>query len=603
MTHFFYYTINLQTMDLLRIYERDVLARQATHCIGTLGHVSEGKSTLIRALTGVKTQRHQKEQVRNITIHLGYANCKIYQHRETGTLVAQKTSDPAPDDSILVAHLSFVDCPGHEAFLATMLGGASIMDSACFVIAANQEVIPQPQTYEHLVAADMLGLQRITILQNKLDLITKEEAVANEAKIRAFTAETVAESAPLYPICAQHGWNIQEVLEHLLAQPPPERNLQGDLAMTCVRSFDCNKPSQWIPGSSALTGGIIGGTLSQGVCVVGDWIELRPGFLDSSGKVHPIITQITGLRCEETSLPYAVPGSLIAIETTMDPGLTAANRCVGQRIGFVGCLPPIVSEITVKFKRFKRDQHSFKNAKEGDIVRVCANVMTVEGVIVEVPEKKIRRIQLKRPLCLAKGEMVSIMRMNKDAGRELLEGCGKVTAIRQWTSIAEPPSGSYPVPSRLIKWIPQDASEFQVPPYSYGSLLDALYERKSAELETNENANKIKIKEPVLGKIPKHTIWVNWAQTVEALGDKTYAEHFQTWVCKELSTEASVNGTGQLVLRGMWKLLTVCNLVRKYIKYYKKCKQCQGIDTKLVRVGKIDKVWCDRCKTDSFVDA
>ncbi len=589
-------------MEHLRIYESEVLARQATHCIGTLGHVSEGKSTLIRALTGVKTQRYQKEQIRNITIHLGYANCKVYQNLETGELFAQKTTDSAPEGSKLVAHLSFVDCPGHEAFLATMLGGASIMDTACFVIAANQTVIPQPQTYEHLVAADMMGLSRITILQNKLDLITKEEAVANEAKIRAFTAETVAESAPMYPICAQHSWNIQDVLEHLLALPPPKRDLQGNLSMTCVRSFDCNKPQQWIPGQTKLTGGIIGGCLDQGVCKVGDWIELRPGFLDNQGKAHPVITQITGLRCEEATMPYAIPGSLIAIETTMDPSLTASNRCVGQRVGFVGSLPPIVGEITVKFKRFKRDQHSFKHAKEGDIVRVCANVMTVEGVILEVPEKKIRRIQLKRPLCLAKGEMVSIMRMNKDAGRELLEGCGKVTATEVWNSIAEISRDTYSVPSRTIEWIPQEASEFQVPPYSYESLLDTLYERKAAELETADT-NKFRLKEPVLGKIPKHTIWINWAHTVEAFGDPSYSAHLQEWICKELSTDSTINGSGQLILRGMWKLLTVCNLIRKYIKYYKKCKHCQGVDTRLVRAGKVTKVWCDRCKTDTFVDA
>lgn len=589
-------------MEPFRIYETDVLARQATHCIGTLGHVSEGKSTLIRALTGVKTQRHQKEQIRNITIHLGYANCKVYQNSETGALVAQKTSDPAPEGSTLVAHLSFVDCPGHEAFLATMLGGTSIMDTACFVIAANQTVIPQPQTYEHLVAADMMDLSRIMILQNKLDLITKEDAIANEAKIRAFTTDTIAESAPLYPICAQHGWNIQDVLEHILSLPAPKRDLQANMSMTCVRSFDCNKPHQWIPGQSVLTGGIIGGTLLEGVCVVGDWIELRPGFLDTSGTAHPIITQITGLRCEETSLPYAVPGSLIAIETTMDPSLTAANRCVGQRIGFVGSLPPIVGELTVKFKRFKRDNHSFKHAKEGDLVRVCANVLTVEGVIVEVPEKKIRRIQLKRPLCLAKGEMVSIMRMNKDAGRELLEGCGKVTATVPWSSVADPPLGDYPVPNRTIEWIPQEASEFHVAPYSYSSLLESLYERKAAELESSDGP-KLKMKEPVLAKIPKHTIWVNWPQTVGALGDASYSEHLQHWICKELSTEATVNGSGQLILRGMWKLLTVCNLIRKYIKFYKTCKECHGVDTKIVRVGKNTKVWCDRCKTDAFVDA
>ena len=116
-----------------------------------------------------------------------------------------------------MAHISFVDCPGHEAFLATMLGGASIMDTACLVIASNQEVIPQPQTLEHLIAADLMGLERICILQNELDLITKEEAIDNLKKLKGFLKDTIAEESLIYPISAQHGWNVQEVLEHILS--------------------------------------------------------------------------------------------------------------------------------------------------------------------------------------------------------------------------------------------------------------------------------------------------------------------------------------------------------------------------------------------------
>jgi translation initiation factor 2 subunit 3 len=81
----------------LCIREAEVMARQATHLVGTLGHVSEGKSTLIRALTGVKTQRHAKEQERNITIHLGYANCRVYQNQDTGALRASTTPVTDPD--------------------------------------------------------------------------------------------------------------------------------------------------------------------------------------------------------------------------------------------------------------------------------------------------------------------------------------------------------------------------------------------------------------------------------------------------------------------------------------------------------------------------
>ena len=322
----------------LVIREADVLERQATHLIGTLGHVSEGKSTLIRALTGIKTQRYSKEQERNITIHLGYANCKVWQNTVTGELRALQLKDPAPApaaDWQLIAHLSFADCPGHEAFLATMLGGASIMDSACLIIAANQEVIPQPQTLEHLIAAELMGLTRIAVVQNKLDLIDGTAAAANEAKIRGFVAETCAEGAPIFPISAQHGWGVSAVLDYILSLPPPPRELHAPAQLTCVRSFDVNRPGPVAAtgGGPPLAGAVIGGTLQRGVLAVGDWIEVRPGVLKASADgasivAQPVVTQVRGLRCEGVELPYAVPGSLIAITPISSPlTMRGSQRC------------------------------------------------------------------------------------------------------------------------------------------------------------------------------------------------------------------------------------------------------------------------------------
>jgi translation initiation factor 2 subunit 3 len=584
----------------LTIYESDVLQRQATHLIGTLGHVSEGKSTFIRSLTGIKTQRHQKEQIRNITIHLGYANCKVYQDKDTGELQALKTNDPPPSNSELVAHLSFVDCPGHEAFLATMLGGASIMDTACLIIASNQQTIPQPQTLEHLIAAHLMGLERFIILQNKLDLITQEEAKENHTKIKAFLKDSLAEHSPLFPVSAQHGWNIQDVLESLMTLEPKERKLNEPSQLTVVRSFDVNKPCQWTSSQSKMNGGVIGGTLAKGVLVVGDWIEMKPGFVDTTGKVHPLLTQITKLRCEDTELPYAIPGSLIAIETTLDPSLTGANACVGQRIGVPGSLPPIVGEITIQFKNLKRDMFEFKKAKSGERVKVCANVMTVDGTVTEMIDKKTRVIVLDKPLCVGVGETVSIMRFNTEAGRELLEGCGVVKDVEEWPDVA--PFTVEPVlPNREIEWVPLKKLEFNAQPYNYDSLLENLYEAKD-ELFGEDKTKAFRLKEPVLEKIPKHTVWSNWKIISESLGHLSYIEHLKDWLCEELATDANVNGQGQLILKGIWKITGICNLLRKYVTMFKKCKQCQGTHTYLVTQNKMTKVWCERCKTDNFVD-
>jgi translation initiation factor 2 gamma subunit (eIF-2gamma) len=127
-----------------------------------------------------------------------------------------------------------------------------------------------------------------------------------------------------------------------------------------------NKPQRWSPTESKLTGAVIGGTIQQGVLAVGDWIEIRPGRLTLNEKkeivAEPLFTQVTEIRCEEQSLPYAVPGSLLAIQTTLDPSFGSANGMVGQVVGTPTKMPPIVGEISLKFRTLKRDIYPFGKA-------------------------------------------------------------------------------------------------------------------------------------------------------------------------------------------------------------------------------------------------
>lgn len=606
---------------VLTIREEEVLHRQATHIIGTLGHVSEGKSTLIRALTGIKTQRYAKEQERNITIHLGYANCKVWQNRVSGELRALQLKDAAPEpaaDWQLVAHLSFADCPGHEAFLATMLGGASIMDSACLIIAANQEVIPQPQTLEHLIAAELMGLSRIAIVQNKLDLIEADAAVANEAKIRGFVAETCAETAPLFPVSAQHGWGVSAVLDYLLTLPPPARDLKAPAQLTCVRSFDINRPGPVAVGEAfkPLAGAVIGGTLERGVLAVGDWIEVRPGVLtagpDGSIVTQPIFSRVRGLRCEGVDLPYAVPGSLIAIATDLDPALAAGNGMIGQRIGVPGSLPPIVREIQLKFIRLKRDMFKFGRYHVGDRVRVCSGVMTTEATVVEIDEKKRPRLRLDRPLCVNHGERVAVLRRHEEAGRELLEGTGEIRRLWEWETVRVPDeaAAAAAVPTeRVIEWIPLERTEFARPPAppSYGVALEYIMSRKD---ELAGAVGTLRFQQPDTDSraIKKHVIWRNWLETVAlldeaAIGEIPYRSHFHTFLDKDLATSSAENGEHELVIKGRWRAEDVRNVLRKYVATYKRCSGCRGYNTGLIRAPRgAVKLRCARCVTDNVID-
>jgi translation initiation factor 2 subunit 3 len=598
----------------LTIRESEVLERQATHLVGTLGHVSEGKSTLVRALTGVKTQRHTKEQERNITIHLGYANCKIWQNTETGELHAG-AAPPATEGWTLTAHISWVDCPGHEAYLATMLGGASVMDSAVLVIAANQDVIPQPQTLEHMLAAELMGLDRMAILQNKLDLLSRGDAEKKYDAIQAFTTDTIAAASPVFPASAQHGWGVERVLEWALALPPPVRDLNAPARMTCVRSFDVNRPVRFDPASTQkLAGAVIGGTLERGVLAIGDWLEVRPGILrrgPAGIQAQPLLTRVRGLRCESTDLPYAVPGSLIAIATDLDPGLATANGMVGQRVGVPGTLPPIVGEIVVRLHKLKREEHAFGKHRVGNTVRVCSNVMTTEATITAIDEKKRLTLSLKKPLCLDVGERVGILRFNKDAGRELIEGAGEVRSVSSWADIGVAEGAELAAaPTRTIVWEPMERREFAVRQPAYSEMLDAVVTRKEETL--GSGAARLRLSDPKIERRPKHTLWVNWMETVAALDRGTsgidtvpYGEHLKEWLEGELQTTSNLTGSEPPVLdmRGFWKNEDLRSLLRRYVTAYKRCPLCSGSDTALVRAGRVLKVRCSRCVTDSLPTA
>jgi len=149
--------------------------------IGMIGHVDHGKTTLTQRLTGKWTDEHSEELKRGISIRLGYADAAFYKCptcNDPECYSTQKTCPNCKGKTELLRVVSFVDAPGHETLMATMLSGAAIMDGAILVIAAN-EVCPQPQTREHLMALEIIGAKRIIIVQNKIDLVSEEDAVVN----------------------------------------------------------------------------------------------------------------------------------------------------------------------------------------------------------------------------------------------------------------------------------------------------------------------------------------------------------------------------------------------------------------------------------------
>jgi len=334
---------DLDTLDINKLtpLSPEVISRQATINIGTIGHVAHGKSTVVKALSGVHTVRFKNELERNITIKLGYANAKIFRcfDKKCQRPVCYTSMGSNKEDSFvmngftyeLVRHVSFVDCPGHDILMATMLNGAAVMDAALLLIAGN-ETCPQPQTSEHLAAIEIMKLKHILILQNKIDLIKETQAKDQHDQILRFIEGTVAEGAPIIPISAQLKYNIEVVCEYIEKKiPVPLRDFTSEPHLIIIRSFDVNKPGSEVED---LKGGVAGGSILKGVLKVGQEIEVRPGLVskDSNGRLtcQPIRSKIVSLFTEQNDLMFAVPGGLIGVGTKIDPTLCRADRMVGQ---------------------------------------------------------------------------------------------------------------------------------------------------------------------------------------------------------------------------------------------------------------------------------
>jgi len=216
------------------------------------------------------------------------------------------------------------------------------MDAALLLIAGN-EPCPQPQTSEHLAAVEIMKLNKIIILQNKIDLVKEAAALQQFEDIRAFVKGTVADESPIVPISAQLRYNIDVVAEYITNYiPVPVRDFTCDPKLIVIRSFDVNKPGEEVQD---LRGGVAGGSILQGVLRLGQEIEVRPGIIsrgaNNATRCVPLKTRIVSLFAETNDLQYAAPGGLIGVGTLLDPTLTRADRLIGQVLGSVGALPQV----------------------------------------------------------------------------------------------------------------------------------------------------------------------------------------------------------------------------------------------------------------------
>ena len=241
------------------------------HVIGTAGHVDHGKSTLVKALTGIDPDRLQEEQDREMTIDLGFAWLNLPSGKE----------------------VSIVDVPGHERFIKNMLAGVGGIDLAMLIVAADESVMPQ--TVEHLAILDLLQVNVGLIILTKADLVEEDWLELVSEELRDTLTNTSLQNAPQLAVSALSGQGISEcklLLDNLLDQTPVRKDI-GRPRLAIDRVFTMSG-----------FGTVVTGTLLDGSLSIGQEVELIPSRLKA---------RIRGLQSNRIQMETATPGRRLAV--------------------------------------------------------------------------------------------------------------------------------------------------------------------------------------------------------------------------------------------------------------------------------------------------
>ncbi len=368
--------------------------------VGVFGHIDHGKTTLLQKLTGKWTDTHSEELKRGITIKLGYAD----------TLIYEKNGEYGRKEGKPVKYVTFVDAPGHEMLMAIMLSGAAIIDAAILVIAASEGI--QPQTREHLTALQAKNISKIIVIQNKIDLVSKEEAKKNHDEIKKFLKGSAAEKSEIIPVSAQQEINIDKVFEKLAEIEVEEKSKDEEPIFLVARSFDINKPGTEV---KKMQGGVLGGTLKQGEIKVGEEIEIKPGrnYKKENQIVYEAVkTKVMGLRKGNYDIKKATPGGSVAIQTELDPNLTKADSLSGCIAG--KNIPEPQNSIKMKYKLFDevvgmQGHKNVEDIKSMENLMLSVNTSTTVGTV-KIAKNNEAEIKLRIPVVPLKGESVGIAR-------------------------------------------------------------------------------------------------------------------------------------------------------------------------------------------------
>lgn len=302
--------------------------------IGTAGHVDHGKTLLVKALTGIDTDRLVEEKKRGITIELGFAHLDFDDGTQAG----------------------IVDVPGHEKFIKNMLAGAGGIDLAMLVVAADEGFMPQ--TVEHLGILSLLGIKEGLVVITKTDMVDPDWVEMVKEDIAAQVKGTFLEGKPVYPVSAYTGEGIAELREALkaLVQQAAEKNMRTPFRLPIDRIFSVDG-----------FGTVVTGTLIEGVLTVGDSVEILPDSME--GRVR-------NLQVHGRDVDKAYAGQRVAVNLA---GIKKSELTRGDTIAKPGSTR-ISLMLDVKLENLKNSQRTILNGSQvhlyhGSAVRLAKVVL------------------------------------------------------------------------------------------------------------------------------------------------------------------------------------------------------------------------------------
>jgi selenocysteine-specific elongation factor len=364
--------------------------------VGTAGHIDHGKTSLVRALTGIDTDRLREEKRRGITIELGFAHLAL------------------PDGSVA----GVVDVPGHERFVRSMAAGAGGIDLVVLVVAADEGVMPQ--TREHVDICRLLGVPRGLVAVTKADLLPGLGAdwlPLLEGDVREVTRGTFLEGCPLVPVSATTGEGLERLRAEIgrLAAEVPERPADGPLFLPVDRAF-----------SMKGFGTVVTGTLLSGQVAVEDEAALLP----PSPGVGPL--RVRGVQIHGKPAGRALAGQRTAVNL---PGVEPAAIRRGQALVHAGVVPAsslLDAEVSLLAAASRPLRHRAKLLLHVGTAQVSAAVALLDRGELAPGETAFAQLRLAEPVAALPGQRF-ILR-----GFAVLEGRGKTVAGGRVLAVAAP---------------------------------------------------------------------------------------------------------------------------------------------------------------------